>query len=98
MSQDLSQNKMRAWFTEEIKFILTIGTIMVTVGVPYFQIKEDIALIKNNIANINSNHEQHIQDIQQSLLEMKTQQKNDEDKLEANQSAIIKLLTVLHLN
>ena len=98
MVKQLTEGNFKQYLTNEVKFIIGIGSFLIAVGIPYFGIRTDIALINQSIANINQNHEVHIQDIDQAILAIQTQQKADEEKIIANQEAIIKLLTVLHLN
>ena len=61
----------RGVLTSEVKFVLGIVLFVGGVVAPYYNQQQDIALIKQSISNINSNHEQHIQDILQELKEMK---------------------------
>lgn len=75
---------IRSILTSEVKFIISVIGFVVGVVTPYYSLKQDVALIQNDISNINSNHEVHIQDILQ-------EQKEINQRLEAQHSAIIEL-------
>lgn len=59
--------------TSEVKYV--VGIIFFVFGVvnPYYNMKQDIALIQKDISIINLNHEAHIQDILQELKEEQLQ-------------------------
>lgn len=85
-------------------FIAGIGVLMwITMFIfnPMNQFKlamaeqgRDIALIKNDISTIKSNHEQHIQDILQQMKDIKLEHTAQDARLEANQKSIIVLMTL----
>ena len=69
--QNYKQESMiKTALTSEVKFVIGVITIALGVVAPYYQIRQDIALIQSNIANINANHEVHIQDIQQNIKDL----------------------------
>lgn len=61
---------VRSVLTSEVKFIIAIVTVALGVVAPYYGIKQDIAVINENVANINANHEVHIQDLTQSIKDL----------------------------
>ncbi len=68
--------------------------IMLYLFNPITTIQKDIALIQQSIDNINTNHETHIQDILQQIKEMRMNDDAQDAKLDTQQQAIIKLLTI----
>lgn len=94
------EDKVEMKFSKDYKTILSafmagsglLMWILLYVFNPMAEVKTDIALIQKDISNINSNHEQHIQDIMQNIKEMKEEDKELRDKLDIQQQAIIKLL------
>jgi len=60
------QNIIKKYLTAEIKFIITIVGFVVGVIAPYYQIKQDVALIKEN-------HYTHIEQIEKNIEELKQQ-------------------------
>jgi len=52
--------QLKQYLTSEVKFIIAIIGLVWGVAIPYFQIKEDIALIKQN-------HMTHIETIQNNI-------------------------------
>jgi len=67
------ENLIKKVLTSEVKFVLGIIVFVFGVAGPFYGMKQDIALIQQNITQINSNHEQHIQDIMQDQKEQKQQ-------------------------
>lgn len=59
--------QLKQYLTSEVKFIIAIIGLVWGVAIPYFQIKEDIALIKQN-------HMTHIETIQGNIEKL---QEND---------------------
>ena len=55
----------------QVGSLVSVISFLVLIFVPYFGIKQDIALIQKDISIINSNHEAHIQDILAQLQELK---------------------------
>lgn len=64
------ESMIKQVLTTEVKFIIGVITIALGVVAPYYGIRQDIALIQSSISNINSNHEAHIQDIQQNIKDL----------------------------
>ena len=89
------ENQARNIVVTEFKFWIFLIGAALTVAVPYFTMQKDIALIQQSIENINGNHEVHIQDILEQLKDMKAKDEAQDEKLQANQEQIIKLLTIL---
>lgn len=65
MENDIKNtNIIKQVLTSEIKFIIAIITIVLGVVAPYYQIKQDVSLIKEN-------HYTHIENMQKEILELK---------------------------
>lgn len=58
------ESMIKQVLTSEVKFIIAIITIVLGVVAPYYQIKQDVALIKEN-------HYTHIENMQKEILELK---------------------------
>ena len=69
-----TESTIKKVLTTEVKFV--IGLIVFVLGgvAPYYQMKQDIALIQKDISIINTNHEAHIQDILKNIEEIKKQE------------------------
>jgi hypothetical protein len=93
MPKKSTETQIKSWFITEVKYIIGVVSICATVGVPYFSIRQDIALIKKDISIINSNHEVHIQDIVTELKKIK----EDEITIEKN-LAVTNQVLIDHLN
>ena len=83
---------IRTILSSEVKFVVSIIVFVFGVVTPYFSIRQDIALIKSDVSNINANHEVHIQDIVQEIKEMKTEQEKQRDDIISLQKQILVLL------
>ena len=66
--------KIEKWWESKITFLIATVAPLVVVLAFLFGMQKDIAVIQSNIANINSNHEVHIQDIQQSIKDLQQEQ------------------------
>lgn len=60
-------NLIRAVLSTEVKFIIGIVGFVMGVVAPYYQMRQDMALIQKDIATINTNHLAHTQDLAQSI-------------------------------
>lgn len=65
--------------TADVKFVIGIIIFLAGVVAPYYGIRQDIALMKSDVSNINSNHEVHMQDALKNIEEIKMEDK-DQDK------------------
>jgi hypothetical protein len=72
----LFQNELGAW----VKFAITSLAFLFGVLAPYYQVRQDIALIQQSIRTIETNHLAHVQDLAQiqkeqgqAILEMQKQ-------------------------
>lgn len=74
-------NNLKKYLTNEVKFIIAIAGFVWGIAIPYFQIKEDIALIKQN-------HLTHIEAIENNI---KTLQEND-NRLQSQYIELLKAL------
>lgn len=74
LEQSQNQNaelKTRKIFESEFARYMGIVILVFPMILFVYQVKTDIALIQQDINNINMNHEAHIQDILQEIKEMK---------------------------
>lgn len=85
------QGLIKSVLTSEVKYI--VGIVLFVGGVvgPYFQMKQNIALIQSDIANINANHEVHDQDIMQAIKDLNAQEVNQEAQIIELQKELIVL-------
>lgn len=58
---------IRAILSSEAKFVIGIVGFVMGVVAPYYQMKQDVALIQKDISTINSNHLMHTQDLAQEV-------------------------------
>lgn len=72
---------IKKWLTSEVKFVILVIGFVWGVAVPYFGIRQDIALIKEN-------HMSHIEAFDKELVEIKGRQEKQDD-------TIIKLMQTL---
>lgn len=84
-------DKIKNVLTTEVKFIIAILVFSFGVVSPYFQMKQNIALMQQDIANINANHEVHIQDLTQAIKDIQVDQKMQNDQIIELQKTIIKI-------
>lgn len=71
MNVSTEKNMIRQVLNTEVKWIIGIVVFVFAVARPYYETRQDIALIQKDISNINANHEVHIQDILQELKEQR---------------------------
>lgn len=87
---------IRAVLSTEAKFVLAIVGFVVGVVAPYYQMKQDVALIQQSISNINANHEVHIQDLTQNVKDISSviqAQQQQITTLQTQQAVILDKLT-----
>ena len=87
-----SESLIRSVLTSEVKFVIGIVVFVLGVARPYYEAKQDIALIQSNISNINANHEVHIQDILKNIEEIKKAELNIKEEQIRQQQMIITLI------
>jgi len=78
--------------TDEVKYIVGILIFIFSIVKPFFGAVQDLALIKADITNINSNHEAHIQDLTQNIKDIKEQQVDQQKQIIDLQRQIITLI------
>lgn len=78
--------------TNEVKFIIAIITVVLGVVAPYYGQKESIALIQKDISIINTNHEAHIQDLNQKMKDCEEEQTIQNAQIIELQKQIITLM------
>ncbi|HSV94556.1 MAG TPA: hypothetical protein VLH94_01060 [Spirochaetia bacterium] len=59
----IEESKWRGWLTSEVKFIIGIIGFVIGVVAPYYDIKQDVALIKQN-------HYTHIEQLQKDIAQL----------------------------
>lgn len=71
-----------------------IGVLIFLFGVitPYFNIKQDIALIQKDVSIINGNHEVHIQDILADIEALKKENAEIDKRLDAQYKLLLIVL------
>lgn len=85
-------DKIEKWYESKIAFLITVLTPVVISLAFLLGMKTDIALIQQNIANINTNHEAHIQDILAAMKDMKADQAKQQDQIIELQKEILLII------
>lgn len=90
-NESATVNLIRAVLSTEVKFIIGVVGFVMGVVAPYYQMKQDVSLIQASIANINSNHEAHIQDLTQQMKDMLVQVQHNQQNIQnlQTQNAVI---------
>lgn len=84
------ENQNQYLTKKEIVAIAGVFTFLLPIVISYFQIKTEIALIRQSIDNINNNHEVHIQDILQEIKEIKAKDtEQDKESIELQKQVLI---------
>ena len=86
---------IRAVLSTEAKFVLSIVAFVMGVVAPYYQMRQDVALIQKDISIINTNHSAHIQDLSQDVKDTITvlqAQQNQINVLQTQQAIILERL------
>jgi len=94
--ENTTASLIRAVLSTEAKFVLAIVGFVMGVVAPYYQMKQDVALIQKDISVINSNHEVHIQDLSQTVKDITVaikEQQNQISVLQTQQAVILDKLT-----
>ncbi len=73
MEDEKNDSVIRRVLTSEVKWILGVIMFVFGIATPYYNMKQDVALIQKDIQVINMNHEVHIQDILQTQKEQSQQ-------------------------
>ena len=80
------KDTVKAVLTNEVKYIIAIIVFIFGVISPFYQLREDIALIQKDISIINTNHEAHIQDLTQQI-------KENTESIKENREAILVIIS-----
>lgn len=91
-NENRTASLVRAVLSTEVKFIIAVIGFVVGVISPYYQMRQDVALIQKDISIINSNHLMHTQDLTQEVKDITVilqQQQQQITVLQTQQSAII---------
>lgn len=97
MAQPLTET-VRNILTTEVKYVIAIVLFFSGFMTQYYGMRQDIALIKNDISNINANHEVHIQDLNQNIkdiLEVVSEQQKDIASLQQQNAAMLQQINYL---
>ncbi|MCX6724260.1 MAG: hypothetical protein NT155_03775 [Candidatus Staskawiczbacteria bacterium] len=86
------ETKIEKWYETKITFLIATLTPLVIIMAFLFGMQKDIAVIQTNITNINTNHEVHIQDIEESIKDLQNQQVIQNNTMTDLQKQIIALL------
>ncbi len=89
LKTDNPTNLIKSVLSTEVRFVIGVITIALGVVRPYYAMKEDLALIQKDISVINSNHEVHIQDINQNIKEIKQAEINQNAQIIELQKQIL---------
>ena len=92
-TQHTTASLVRAVFSTEVKFVIAVIGFVVGVISPYYQMRQDVALIQKDISVINSNHLMHTQDLTQEVKDIVVilqQQQQQITILQTQQNSIIK--------
>lgn len=87
---------IRAVLSTEVKFVIGIVGFVIGVVAPYYQMRQDVALIQQSIATINSNHEVHIQDLTQEIKDEMAILKDQQNQINVLQTQQAVILEKLH--
>ena len=74
MPKENQESLLKKYLTTEVKYIIWIGIFVWGIAVPYFWIKEDIALIKGN-------HMTHMEAFDKELVRMNEVQTKQQEML-----------------
>jgi len=94
-TQGVLPNLVKAILSSEVKFVIGIVTFVIGVVAPYFNMKQDMALIQKDISTINSNHLAHVQDLSQEVkdvVKIIESQQNQINNLQMQQAVILEKL------
>jgi hypothetical protein len=94
-SENTTSNLVRAVLSSEVKFVLGIIGFVIGVVAPYYQMKQDVALIQKDIAIINTNHMAHVQDLSQEIkdtVKVLEVQQNQINEIQKQQAVILNRL------
>lgn len=83
------QGLIKSVLTSEVKYIIGIVAFVGGVVAPYYGMRQDIAVMKSDISNINSNHEVHDQDILQAIKDLNIQEVAQEAQIIELQKELI---------
>jgi len=93
--ENQTSNLIRAVLSTEVKFIIAIIGFVIGVVSPYYQMRQDVALIQKDISIINSNHLSHTQDLTQDVKDIAVFIQNQQQQitvLQTQQESILKNL------
>ncbi|NCN39989.1 hypothetical protein GW916_01940 [bacterium] len=92
-NENKTTNLVRAVLSTEVKFMIAVIGFVIGVISPYYQMRQDVALIQKDISIINSNHLMHTQDLTQEVKDIAVilqQQQQQITILQTQQNSIIK--------
>lgn len=80
----------------EVKFVIAVIGFVVGVITPFYQTKQDVALIQKDVSIINTNHLAHMQDLSQSVSDITkliASQQQQINNLQTQQAVILEKIT-----
>lgn len=86
---------VRAILSTEAKFVIGVVGFVMGVVTPYYQMKQDVALIQKDISTINSNHLAHVQDLSQEVkdvIKLVEAQQSQINNMQTQQAIILEKL------
>lgn len=92
MNDDKEKSLIRSVLTSEVKFVIGIVVFVFGIAKPYYDMRQDIAVINVNIDNINKNHEAHIQDIMNQISDLYKRGDTRDGQIAQLQGELISLL------
>lgn len=93
--ENQTSNLIRAVLSTEVKFIIAVIGFVIGVVSPYYQMRQDVALIQKDISIINSNHLSHTQDLTQDVKDIAVFIQNQQQQitiLQTQQESILQSL------
>lgn len=80
----------------EVKFVIAVIGFVIGVITPFYQTKQDIALIQKDVSIINTNHLAHMQDLSQNISDIANlvaSQQKEINNIQTQQAVILEKIT-----
>jgi hypothetical protein len=87
---------VKSILSSEVKFVIAVIGFVVGVITPFYQTKQDVALIQKDVSIINTNHLAHMQDLSQKMSDITTiiqSQQKEINNLQTQQAVILEKIT-----
>lgn len=92
-SSNFNEAKVERWWESKAVFLVTVLTPVVVILSFIFGMRQDIAVMRSDIANINTNHETHIQDLTQEIKDLHVTQVDQQKQIIDLQKQILVIIT-----